>query len=36
MYCHHFATSDAKAFRISDCEIPNWCNRRGTQQRHTR
>jgi hypothetical protein len=23
MYCHHFATSDAKAFRISDCEIPN-------------
>src|SRR5437762_8552808 len=23
MYCHHLATSDAKAFRISDCEIPN-------------
>ena len=23
MYCHHFATSDAKALHISDCEIPN-------------
>ena len=23
MCCHRFALSDAKAFRISDCEIPN-------------